>query len=280
MFTNVLLLSNGKVVYFGPTQDIVEYFQEIGYSLPPFNNPADYFSDLLTPASDLLPDVPSLSPAELEALPSIFRQSTLFRDLNSQLEKTKNISPFSTQELIERLKHKKTGFWDQFMALLWRLRRDRIRSPQWFLANVGQMAVLSLAIGIAWWQLDRGQTSTRSRVGFTFGLIVIMFFLSAVNVVLAYSAEKAVMFRERERGAYSVLAYFLSKEIVDIISFTFYPLIYCLIFYWMTKFSFNDAEHFFLITFAVWFLAQLGSSLGVTKNIMYFLFFRCLTQNS
>lgn len=44
LFDQLILLAKGHLVYFGPAQNAVEYFQKIGYPCPPFTNPADYFS--------------------------------------------------------------------------------------------------------------------------------------------------------------------------------------------------------------------------------------------
>ncbi|OMJ25299.1 ABC transporter G family member 15 [Smittium culicis] len=42
MFDDVVLLSNGLIVYSGPVDSMVEYFSKIGYPCPNFSNPADF----------------------------------------------------------------------------------------------------------------------------------------------------------------------------------------------------------------------------------------------
>ncbi|KFV42387.1 ATP-binding cassette sub-family G member 2, partial [Tyto alba] len=47
LFDNLTLLAAGRVLYHGPTQRAIEYFQSIGYECEPYNNPADFFLDII-----------------------------------------------------------------------------------------------------------------------------------------------------------------------------------------------------------------------------------------
>ncbi|KAF8820465.1 ATP-binding cassette G family transporter [Cardiosporidium cionae] len=48
MFDQLLLLSSGKTVYYGPAKTALDHFQDLGYPCPPNFNPADFLLDLLT----------------------------------------------------------------------------------------------------------------------------------------------------------------------------------------------------------------------------------------
>lgn len=48
LFDNLMLLSEGKVAYFGGAQEAVKYFNGLGFKCPNNFNPADYFIDLLS----------------------------------------------------------------------------------------------------------------------------------------------------------------------------------------------------------------------------------------
>ncbi|XP_062505313.1 uncharacterized protein LOC134182018 isoform X2 [Corticium candelabrum] len=47
-FDKLLLLCEGKVVYCGPTNTVIDYFTSIGFSCPAHYNPADYALELVT----------------------------------------------------------------------------------------------------------------------------------------------------------------------------------------------------------------------------------------
>jgi len=49
MFDKLLLLSEGRTMYFGPSADAVGHFARLGHDCPSSFNPADYFLDILSP---------------------------------------------------------------------------------------------------------------------------------------------------------------------------------------------------------------------------------------
>lgn len=42
-----MFLSRGKTVYNDNVKDVVQYFDSIGYPMPPYMNPAEYVLDLI-----------------------------------------------------------------------------------------------------------------------------------------------------------------------------------------------------------------------------------------
>lgn len=47
LFDNLLLLSEGKSIYFGPANRVLSYFELLGYRCPEHYNPADFYLDLM-----------------------------------------------------------------------------------------------------------------------------------------------------------------------------------------------------------------------------------------
>lgn len=47
MFDMLLLLSEGRTVFFGPSSRVVDYFSTIGFTCPPLWNAADWLLDLI-----------------------------------------------------------------------------------------------------------------------------------------------------------------------------------------------------------------------------------------
>lgn len=48
LFDLVLLLSGGRVVYFGEAKHMVDYFTGLGFPCPELTNPCDYYGKTLT----------------------------------------------------------------------------------------------------------------------------------------------------------------------------------------------------------------------------------------
>jgi ATP-binding cassette subfamily G (WHITE) protein 2 len=63
LFQNLVLLKAGKIVYMGPSEKALHFFEGLGYKCPAYENPADYFLDgapcwLLLRAGSLCAHVP------------------------------------------------------------------------------------------------------------------------------------------------------------------------------------------------------------------------------
>ena len=43
LFDDLMLLSDGKIVYYGPVENSIDYFARLGYPCPKYTNPADFF---------------------------------------------------------------------------------------------------------------------------------------------------------------------------------------------------------------------------------------------
>ena len=67
MFDQLLLLSGGKLMYFGPAKQALFYFSSLGYDCPEHFNPADFFLDLLS-VNYKSPDVEAESAARIKTL--------------------------------------------------------------------------------------------------------------------------------------------------------------------------------------------------------------------
>ena len=48
MFDRLMLLAQGKTLYFNDANRSVEYFAKIGYQIPELSNPADYFMSIMS----------------------------------------------------------------------------------------------------------------------------------------------------------------------------------------------------------------------------------------
>lgn len=55
-FNDLLLLANGKCIYYGPWQSSVQYFASVGFSCPHYTNCADYYLAISKDSADVLTD--------------------------------------------------------------------------------------------------------------------------------------------------------------------------------------------------------------------------------
>ena len=88
---NLLLLTKGMLVYFGPATKAVEYFSEQGYECPENGNPADFIVDVTTVGAEVLEDkdafISNLSDLEAKVTTLVFNPIIFcFQDRKSLLK--------------------------------------------------------------------------------------------------------------------------------------------------------------------------------------------------
>jgi ABC-type multidrug transport system ATPase subunit len=105
MFDEVLLLGKGgKTVYLGPTEEVSNYFEELGFVCPPHINPADFYLDVIS--GDVRPS---------KALPMLAEIS---------LKSSDSIIP------IKQGTRPNDGFNPQVLVEVWQQRAEEIRAAQ------------------------------------------------------------------------------------------------------------------------------------------------------
>lgn len=92
LFDKVMVLDQGRTVYFGPPDQARAYFEQLGYRSLPRQSTADYLTGCTDPnerqftpgkSEDQVPSTP-------EALEAAFRSSDLARDMSDQLAQYKS----------------------------------------------------------------------------------------------------------------------------------------------------------------------------------------------
>ena len=87
LFDHVLLLAKGSPLYSGRSEDCLTYFEEIGYTLPPFVNPAEFLIDLAA-IDTRSPEAETSSRTRVEGLIEAFRTSANNSNLHAVKDKS------------------------------------------------------------------------------------------------------------------------------------------------------------------------------------------------
>ena len=72
MFDDIILLSDGRVIYHGPTEQVTEHFAGLGHPCPVMFNPAEFMLDLVS-IDHSSPEHKKLSSKRVEDLATAFR---------------------------------------------------------------------------------------------------------------------------------------------------------------------------------------------------------------
>mmetsp|Transcript_7951 Transcript_7951/g.20032 ORF Transcript_7951/g.20032 Transcript_7951/m.20032 type:complete len:634 (-) Transcript_7951:51-1952(-) len=246
-FDKLMLMADGKMVYFGPARDAVAYFSKLAYPCQPNFNPADYLLALM--CEEEMDDA---------AMPVKQKLIDAYQGGDIQ-KKMENYQP--RVEASVKLPKYTSSWWTQMVLLTVRaarLKSGSVIDP----LNGFQHIAIAIVMGLIWFQVPKEEEYIRPTIGALFFLCVYWFINPFFKYVQAFPAEHAIVQRERASGAYRLSAYYFAKSIAELPFELIYPSIFFNIFFWMGGFS-TDPLRFFVLWALVLFNVLLGQGLGM-----------------
>ena len=224
MIDQVLILSEGKVVYHGPTYQCESYFSSLGFRSPKLYNPADYLIDLTSV------DYRSKHSESISRL----RLNYLIDQFNKKRE---NIvaTHLETRKKTEKMLKNEAHNWSvEFVRLIQRGLKllTRARVPN--LMRLFQAVVFGVLLGGVWFGKgrDKDLSARRSLPGILF-FIAINQSGAAFSVLFSFPLERTVITRERAANMYRTSSYLIAKTLMDFMKSVIFVFAFCIIIYFM-----------------------------------------------
>ncbi|KAJ3265513.1 ATP-binding cassette sub- G member 2 [Chytriomyces hyalinus] len=200
LFDKILLLSVGKTLWFGSTNDALEHFAEMGYPLPAKTNPSDFFLDVITLDG-------RTDEARKTSLERINKLHTAYNEKYGS-----HTSPFPSQLLKMDTSQTWPLSWPQeLMVLFGRNMRDLFRDKGAIGATIGQAIFLVLLMGFVFFRLDNDAAGVQSRVGFLFFICINQTFGVVMPAIGVFPTVRTIFKRERAAGCYRASSCFIGK---------------------------------------------------------------------
>ena len=223
MFPKLLLLMDGHTIYHGDTMKSVGYFRNLGYSIPEFSNPADYF------LKEFYAPFPKTKDQEekVERLANAYQEKIL-PVISSEMERVK-FDNVSEKDLLKSLQ--RVNWLIEFWYLMSRAMYNIFYHPMIIKFKTISYAVLGLLGLSIFWNPGDDIEGVRGTIGALYFIIWHFSYAPIAEVIPAYSAERPVFLREYLNKTYGILSYSLSKALIEYPFDAFYALIFSLIVY-------------------------------------------------
>ncbi|RZB81662.1 ABC transporter G family member 9-like isoform X2 [Glycine soja] len=151
MFQKILLLSDGRSLYFGKGENVMNYFSSIGYTPSVAMNPTDFLLDLANGiySENLEEDTNATKQVLLSAF-----ESNLASQVKMELQISRDSIHHNSED--EIFGQHCTTWWQQFTILLRRGFKER-KYEQFSPHKICHVFVLSFFAGSLWWQSGADQ---------------------------------------------------------------------------------------------------------------------------
>uniref|UniRef100_A0A250YKR4 ATP-binding cassette sub-family G member 2 n=2 Tax=Castor canadensis TaxID=51338 RepID=A0A250YKR4_CASCN len=274
LFDSLTLLASGKLMFHGPAQEALGYFSLAGYHCEPYNNPADFFLDVINGDSSAVvlsrkgrdqeaDETEESSKTEkpiIEKLAEFYVNSSFYRETKAELDKLS-----MGERMKKSLAFKETTYVTSFChQLRWITRRsfkNLLGNPQASIAQIIVTIVLGLVIGVIYFDLKNDSTGIQNRAGVLFFLTTNQCF-SSVSAVELFVVEKKLFIHEYISGYYRVSSYFFGKLLSDLLPMRSLPsILFTVIVYFMLGLK-PAVEAFFIMIFTLMMVAYTASSMA------------------
>ena len=250
-FDNLIVLSKGSPVYSGPIADCIPWFDEQGYKLPPFVNPAEHVIDVAA-VDNRTPELEEETTFRVDALKEAWEAHS--RKAFAPLDATGASSAQTKKEDKAKI-NSHAGFIQQTQVLTRRAFKTTIRDPLGMAACIFEACFMGICIGYMFFNLGRDQSGIRSREGGLYIAAGLQPYLILLFEVYRLTIDMPIFDREAAEGCVDAMPYILSRRLARLLIEDIpVPLIFSTIFYFMADFE-RDAGKFFIF-FAITFLNQ------------------------
>ncbi|KAE9024798.1 hypothetical protein PR002_g11360 [Phytophthora rubi] len=201
MFTNVVILTAGETVYFGPREHILDHFSAAGYSCPMYMNPAEYFISLVNSDfeghADIKHLVTSFSSSEIA--------TNIVHKIDADAASVDNAAPVIPV---------KPSAVRQFFVLMQRNSLNNVRNPGIYWVRLAMYTMLSFMVGTMYLSTNDA-ISEEDIIPLLFYVQAFLVFMS-VAVLPFFIEQRAVFLRERANSGLNVFSFALSNFIATL----------------------------------------------------------------
>ncbi|KAG7394267.1 hypothetical protein PHYBOEH_005422 [Phytophthora boehmeriae] len=261
MFDDILMVNEGHMVYHGARTEILDYFEERGFSCPPRVDPADFLIEVTSGRGQRYAngrvEVKNL-PVSSEDFNNLFCQSGIYRKTHEIISKGFNEHQFENAEDFKKAKSvanlarskEKSEFGMAFipstMLLLNRQKLIWLRDPPLLWGKLTEALIIGFVMGMLYYEVSS-----------TYYLRMIFFSIALFQrqawqqITISFQLRK-VFYKQRPRNFFRTSSYAIAESIVQV------PV--------------NMAVSFFLGTF---FYFMSGLTRTFEKYIVFYLVLLC-----
>ncbi len=187
MFDRLLLLSEGKQMFFGHASEAVKYFSAAGYPCPSHFNPSDYFLDILSPDTRS-PELEEQSFKRIDQFAELFEAKNCLKEPSNAIKaKDSVVTPPPPPDLKRTFKNLQILSWRSFTEQLRDVATIRIR----FITS----CAFGLIIGGIYSDTKHNQQGVQNIVGLFFLITLNQAFNNMTTVLSVFPKEKIIVFR-------------------------------------------------------------------------------------
>lgn len=268
LFDEVGILSMGDMVYFGGAEQMLDYYQDIGYPCPTYANPLDHYVDLASIDRRDNQREHETATRVRHLVDTFFKSEIHNQTLNDVNEAT--LRPTNRATMLYFYKPRPPNVF-RVMFTLWKrmmvnLARERtIYIPRLFMLSLFVPFILAF-LG----HMKTNQESIQDRIGLMYQSASVPPCVSILNAVAIFPPLRDLYYRECRDGLYSTATFILTYAIHVLPFHIIASFFFSIIVYWVTGLypSWDRFAIYYAVVCALHFIGEIITvgTMGVLIN--------------
>ncbi|KAJ3098713.1 hypothetical protein HDU97_003772 [Phlyctochytrium planicorne] len=251
LFSSILVLAEGKVMYNGQLSAMANYFEQYGTPIPRFISPADHAIDLVNTDFDSLRISTEKQPlvASVETTAKSSEEKAVAAAHHHLESLSKFYSQYATSNGTERFTREFTSsgthpigtggvttlrsgnFFAHTAILCERITLNYTRNLLAYGVRLGMYMGMGIMMATIWVKLGDRDSTINDRLSVHFFSVAFLSFMSVAGIP-AFLEERSVFIREKHNGLYKAGPYVLANSLVNIPFLFLCALLFAVISYW------------------------------------------------
>lgn len=263
-FGSVLLLAKGgRVVFDGTEDELIPYFDGIGYPVPKLTNLADFVIDLISYNTSNT-DIEQKTKERVSHIIQCWEEADntsapyVVSVLNNKSEVREHF-----RSIIKEPANFFIGFW----VLTFRQCIGLIRDKNILITRTTQVTGMAIIYSLFYARLKHNTTSIQDRLGLIQQMTA-LYFTGMLNNLSSYPQERDYFYDEYDDDVIGLNSFFFSYLFIEIPFEVFSCLIFTVFMVFVIGFQIN-ADLFFTIFYCTFLVTNAGESLGISFNTIF-----------
>jgi len=265
LFDDLVFLSEGQVIYSGPVEEVVPYFESIGYKLPDRMDAADWLQALPTKDGAKFLDGPNLHFTSDEFHSKFYkseRGKKILKSLEAPIEQKvieHNQNILSSSEAVKKL-YKNRYRNSTLVSLRLLVHRECLlwwRDKAGIKARIAQDLLMGIIAGTVFWQ---GWEETSSVLGILFQSMMFIALGAMMKVAPQYDV-RGVLYKHQDANFFPTWTFVVARSLASIPASIIDGLLYGTIVYWCVGLAHDDGASFG--NYLMFVLITMVSSTGI-----------------
>lgn len=260
-FDKVLVLYQGRQIYFGPAKEARGYFERMGFECPERQTVPDFLTSMTSPLERRVrAGFENTVPRTPDEFAQVWKLSFERQNLNEEINRFCEDHPvrgpdfeaFQKSRSLQQAKRQREkspftlSYWQQIKLCIWRAQRRIMRDPALIVFQVISNIILVVIVSSLFVQLPLTTSAIQSRCALLFFAILINAFSSALEIMMLY-AQRPIVEKHSRYALYHPSAEAMASILTALPIKTFNSIMFSLIMYWMTGLNPEAGAFFFLV---------------------------------